>query len=63
MTWRQLAKDGADLPAARITPRPARFRIQVGETWDFEWTPEPGEYTLSLGDRDKPEIVQRIVVR
>ena len=62
MTWRQLAKDGADLPAARSTPRPARFRIQVGETWDFEWTPEPGEYTLSLGDRDKPAIVQRIVV-
>jgi FtsP/CotA-like multicopper oxidase with cupredoxin domain len=61
--WRHIAKDGADLPAARAVERPARFRIQVGETWDFEWTPRPGEYTLALGDRDKPEILQRIVVR
>ena len=63
VSWRHVAKDGADLPEARATLRPARFRIQVGETWDFEWIPPPGEYTLSLGDRDKPEIVQRIVVR
>lgn len=63
LRWRHVAKDGADLPPERAVERPARFRIQVGETWDFEWTPRPGEYTLSLGDRDKPEIVQRIVVR
>jgi len=63
LRWRHVAKDGADLPPERAVERPARFRIQVGETWDFEWTPRPGEYTLSLGDRDKAEIVQRIVVR
>jgi len=61
--WRQVAKDGAELPAARAVERVARFRIQVGETWDFEWTPRPGEYTLALGERDNPAFVQRIVVR
>jgi FtsP/CotA-like multicopper oxidase with cupredoxin domain len=61
--WRQVAKDGAELPAERAVELRARFRIQVGETWDFEWTPRPGEYTLALGERDDPAFVQRIVVR
>jgi len=61
--WRHVAKDGAELPAARALTRPARFRVQVGETWDVEWTPHPGEYTLALGDRVAPAFIQRIVVR
>jgi FtsP/CotA-like multicopper oxidase with cupredoxin domain len=63
MRWRQVARDGADLPPERATERPAQFRIQVGETWDFEWTPRAGEYTLGLGERNQPKFVQRIVVR
>jgi manganese oxidase len=40
VTWRPLAKDGAALPAAARTARPARLRwIGAGETYDFEWTP------------------------
>lgn len=61
--WRPLARDGADLPAALTAPRPAQFRLQVGETADFLWTPEPGAYTLGLGARADPKWVQRIVVR
>ena len=63
LRWRHVAKDGAELPAARALTRPARFRVQVGETWDVEWTPRPGEYTLALGDRVDPAFIQRIVVR
>jgi FtsP/CotA-like multicopper oxidase with cupredoxin domain len=37
--WRQLAKDGADLPASATTARPARQMISMGETYDFEYTP------------------------
>ncbi|HEV8598289.1 MAG TPA: multicopper oxidase domain-containing protein [Gemmatimonadales bacterium] len=63
LQWRHVAKDGAELRAAQAVPRRARFRIQVGETWDVEWTPTRGEYTLALGERDKPAFIQRIVVR
>ena len=47
-TWRALAKDGADLPRAQATERAARLFIDVGETYDFEFTPKrAGEYVLS----------------
>lgn len=46
--WRAIAKDGADLPRAQETLRPARLGIDVGETYDFAFTPtEAGEYILS----------------
>ena len=38
--WRAIAKDGADLPASQAVLRPARLMIGVGETYDFELTPE-----------------------
>jgi manganese oxidase len=38
--WRVLAKDGADLPADRRAPRPARQPLSIGETVDVEFTPE-----------------------
>jgi FtsP/CotA-like multicopper oxidase with cupredoxin domain len=34
-TWKPLAKDGATLPAAQTTLRPARQIVSVGETYDF----------------------------
>ncbi len=63
LTWTPRAKDGADLAAARRTPRPSRLLSGVGETWDFTWTPpramraeihlrsagpEPGEVILPI---------------
>lgn len=57
VTWQQLAKDGADLPLTRSRAQPAELAIAVGETWDFVWTPSPGNYTLrvvTLFDRGAP---------
>jgi FtsP/CotA-like multicopper oxidase with cupredoxin domain len=36
LTWRPLAKDGADLPAAWQVAQPARASISIGETMDYE---------------------------
>lgn len=35
VTWRAIAKDGADLPPAQATLRPATQQLAVGETYDF----------------------------
>lgn len=39
VSWRPIAKDGADLPEAGRVPRPSRQIISMGETYDFEYTP------------------------
>ena len=47
--WRPIAKDGADLPAAKRELRPAAQLANVGETYDFEFTPTtPGDYFLEM---------------
>ena len=68
MRWRAVAKDGADLPAARVDG-PSSVRINVGETFDavFDAT-EPGEYELSHELTLRPGIAgvtrrQRVIVR
>ncbi|MEO5826579.1 MAG: multicopper oxidase domain-containing protein [Gemmatimonadales bacterium] len=50
VTWRARAKDGADLPPALRTKRAANVVIDVGETFDFEFTTpkRSGAYELSL---------------
>ncbi len=40
LSWRRVAKDGADRPPAHRNLAPSRLRaFGVGETWDVEWTP------------------------
>jgi FtsP/CotA-like multicopper oxidase with cupredoxin domain len=46
VVWRALAKDGADLPASQARTKPSTQFVQVGETYDFEFTPDSGEYRL-----------------
>ncbi|MBA2353039.1 MAG: multicopper oxidase domain-containing protein [Acidobacteria bacterium] len=47
--WRAVAKDGADLPPSQTTMRPARQRIAVGETYDFEFEPtEAGDFRIEV---------------
>lgn len=41
--WRALAKDGANLSAAQQTTREARQPVSMGETYDFTFTPTPGQ--------------------
>jgi FtsP/CotA-like multicopper oxidase with cupredoxin domain len=61
--WRLLARDGADLPASQSVMRPARRYVGVGETFDFEWIPEPGEYTLTADMFGPPIMTRKLVVR
>ncbi len=62
--WVARAKDGADLPAAVRTVRPAIQAVAVGETWDFELTPEPGELVLTAAfGRGQPSWRQRLIIR
>lgn len=66
--WRLVSKDGATVPQALSTPRKARFLIGVGETYDFEWTPQPGEASLNLqvmvppGEPRPALLTQKIIV-
>ena len=47
--WRALAKDGADLPAAKRVTGAARQLVSIGETYDFEIVPEKtGEMRLEV---------------
>ncbi len=47
MTWKPLAKDGADLPVAERPIKPARQPLTIGETRDFEFSPvKAGDYVL-----------------
>jgi len=61
VTWRALAKDGADLPAALATSRPARQSVSVGETYDFEFTPRDTR-PLRLELRAGPVLLGRMPV-
>jgi FtsP/CotA-like multicopper oxidase with cupredoxin domain len=40
ISWRPLAKDGADLPSSFQAMRSARLNLSIGETMDFEIIPE-----------------------
>jgi hypothetical protein len=48
-TWRQLARDGKDLPLDQQGMVPARFITAAGLTMDYELTlAETGDYALAL---------------
>src|SRR5712692_1347623 len=49
VSWRAVAKDGAELPATQATVRPALQEMAVGETYDFEFQPaSPGELLFDV---------------
>jgi FtsP/CotA-like multicopper oxidase with cupredoxin domain len=43
VSWRAIAKDGANLPDRMATARSASLHIAPGETYDFEITPRAGD--------------------
>jgi FtsP/CotA-like multicopper oxidase with cupredoxin domain len=63
--WRALAKDGADLPPRSMRVGPARQRVAVGETFDFEVGPwDAGTYRLAVEHGDGTVVwSQQLVVR
>jgi hypothetical protein len=65
LTWRPLAKDGADLPPRSAVVGPAHYGVAVGETFDAEFTPPgPGEYVLTMGPLAKQMgYTLRLIVR
>lgn len=65
LRWRAIAKDGADLPPAMATVRPASLRIGVGETYDFEFAPDhAGDFALRAVDlRGVPVVSSTFRVR
>ncbi len=67
VSWRARAKDGADLPKALRTERPANVVIDVGETYDFEFTPPKGsgayELLLTTGNGRFTRWRQRLTVQ
>jgi manganese oxidase len=63
--WRAIAKDGADLPPALATMRPANVEMGPGETSDFEFVPtEPGEWRIEVRSVISGgwHLVQRVIV-
>jgi len=63
VTWRAIAKDGADLPVAQATERPARQVVSVGETYDFEFEPQSAsELRLEVFRQARAAMAQSQIV-
>jgi FtsP/CotA-like multicopper oxidase with cupredoxin domain len=63
LTWKAIAKDGADLPVAQRTSREARQLVTVGETYDFEIQPTPGQRLwLELRRGNGEWVAQTLIV-
>jgi FtsP/CotA-like multicopper oxidase with cupredoxin domain len=63
-TWRPVAKDGADLPVSQRAVQKAELSIDVGETYDFEFTPtRPGVYVLDTPTGKKLKWSREIIVK
>jgi FtsP/CotA-like multicopper oxidase with cupredoxin domain len=62
--WRPLAKDGADLPEAGRTARPAQQIVTMGETYDYEFTPDrAGELRLEVRTPAPGRLMVRAPIR
>jgi FtsP/CotA-like multicopper oxidase with cupredoxin domain len=64
VSWQPLAKDGFDLPVAQRGSRPARQRVGMGETYDFEYTPlQPGILRLEVRGVNDQLLKIRVPIR
>ena len=60
LTWRVVAKDGAELPPSQVVTRPATLTFAPGEIYDVEFTPRtPGELTFRFTEPQLPPAVRR----
>ncbi|HJQ09767.1 MAG TPA: multicopper oxidase domain-containing protein [Gemmatimonadaceae bacterium] len=63
-TWRALAKDGAEFPAAQAVTIPAVLQLHPGETYDFEIKPAKGDsLTLRVSSPQPIEIRRAAFVK
>ena len=64
VSWRPLARDGADLPPRVHVAGPATLGIGVGETYDVAWTPDDaGVYVLEVTTEFFPALGGTVVQR
>jgi FtsP/CotA-like multicopper oxidase with cupredoxin domain len=64
VSWRRIAKDGADLLPSQRALAPADQWLDVGETADVLMRPVRGEYRLvAARDLKEPYSVQRVIAR
>jgi FtsP/CotA-like multicopper oxidase with cupredoxin domain len=65
ITWRIVARDGADLPVHQIREKPARTLSAPGQTFDAMITPEkPGTMTLRyMAQEGDSTTWQHVVIR
>jgi FtsP/CotA-like multicopper oxidase with cupredoxin domain len=64
VSWRPVAKDGADLPPGQAVSRPAAQRIVAGEIYDYEVMSESAaDWSLVLVDPLEPANVSTVAVR
>ena len=65
LTWRPLAKDGADYSKSDRIPRVANQQVSIGETYDFELVPaKPGNIRLEIwGDVGRKRLLARVPIR
>jgi FtsP/CotA-like multicopper oxidase with cupredoxin domain len=62
-SWRQLARDGQDLPIDQQIVQPARVVMAAGVTLDYEFTPpEAGDYALDVTQILRSVLAGRVVV-
>jgi FtsP/CotA-like multicopper oxidase with cupredoxin domain len=64
-TWRELAKDGAYVPARLAKPGDAMLDILSGETYDFQFrADEPGDIPMEIQNLvSQAKLVTHVVVR
>jgi FtsP/CotA-like multicopper oxidase with cupredoxin domain len=61
LSWQALAKDGRDLPENQRTVRPAQQVVSIGETYDFEFTPDtPGDRRLEIFDPISNKVINSV---
>jgi FtsP/CotA-like multicopper oxidase with cupredoxin domain len=60
VTWRAVAKDGADLHRTHATTRPATLRVAPGETYDYEVTLPVGDYRLGMKSFNDLDVMIRV---
>ena len=64
VTWRAVAKDGAELPARLAIVGDAALHISSGETYDFEFQPDAvGEIPIEIENAvNKAKMIAKVVV-
>jgi FtsP/CotA-like multicopper oxidase with cupredoxin domain len=48
LTWRNIAKDGMDLPPDQLKESPSEIQMGNGETYDFDFVPTAGDIHLDV---------------